>query len=276
MLKLSKKLIFYFNDLKNYLFQKIKYNKKYLYIANLDDIKKHEKNFYENKIKLRNTSLIRNTEKIDLNKITFDNSISLKDPKNPLVLTVQEVLRDYSIKLEETSIYKFFQTFRPNNLAELYQLDFKNFEKKSILKKLNQYTSFTPWFHECPQRFIIPGMFGPKDDSFPKSRFIRIKNLINLFKTYGYKPSDEDHISGYKMIYKEDYRFVITAGTHRVSVFDCLYGDNQNSIQLKFDDYRVKKKFQIINLEDKNNWPAVKNGFISAEEAEIFFLGFFK
>ena len=57
---------------------------------------------------------------------------------------------------------------------------------------------------------------------------------------------------------------------------EILYGDKENSIQIKFDDYRIKKNFQIVKFDDINNWLAVKNDYISAEEAEIFFLSFFK
>ena len=107
MLKLSKKLIFYFNDLKNYLFQKIKYNKKYLYIANLDDIKKHEKNFYENKIKLRNTSLIRNTEKIlggVIHSPSESSGISLKGRSS--IYVVEDIRKGETLSKENLKVIR--------------------------------------------------------------------------------------------------------------------------------------------------------------------------
>ena len=119
-------------------------------------------------------------------------------------------------------------------------------------------------------------MFGPKDISFVQSRFIRLKNLIYLFKNYGYKPAEDDHISGYKLICSNDLRFVITAGAHRASVFKCMYENEKTSIKVKFDELRVKKNFQVINLEDIDNWPGVKSGYTSKYEAKNLFLSYFK
>lgn len=275
--KFKKSILFALNNLRNFLYQKLKYNKKYLYYVNSDEIEKHKKNFYLASIKKREKQSLKNTIEIDFNKLSFDNSINLDDPINPLVLTANEINLNSKINLEETSLYKFFKNFKPKNLGEVFFIDENiNVLNDTKLDKLNQYTLFYPWFHKYPQKFLVPGMFGPKDISFPLIRFIRLKNLINLIGKYGFKPDFDDQISGYILKNDSDYRFVITAGTHRASVLKSLYFKNKEIIEVKYDDFRIKKNFFIINLQDINQWPGVKSGYIKKNEAEELFKSFFK
>tara|TARA_S200000501_G_scaffold378884_1_gene444531 strand:+ start:2556 stop:3410 length:855 start_codon:yes stop_codon:yes gene_type:complete len=275
--KFKKSILFALNNLRNFLYQKLKYNKKYLYYVNSDEIEKHKKNFYLASIKKREKQSLKNTIEVDLNKLSFDNSINLDDPINPLVLTANEINLNSKINLEETSLYKFFKNFKPKNLGEVFFIDENiNILNDTKLDKLNQYTLFYPWFHKYPQKFLVPGMFGPKDISFPLIRFIRLKNLINLIGNYGFKPDFDDQISGYILKNDSDYRFVITAGTHRASVLKSLYFKNKEIIEVKYDDFRIKKNFFIINLQDINQWPGVKSGYIKKNEAEELFKSFFK
>lgn len=275
--KFKKSILFALNNLRNFLYQKLKYNKKYLYYVNSDEIEKHKKNFYLASIKKREKQSLKNTIEVDLNKLSFDNSINLDDPINPLVLTANEINLNSKINLEETSLYKFFKNFKPKNLGEVFFIDENiNILNDTKLDKLNQYTLFYPWFHKYPQKFLVPGMFGPKDISFPLIRFIRLKNLINLIGNYGFKPDFDDQISGYILKNDSDYRFVITAGTHRASVLKSLYFKNKEIIEVKYDDFRIKKSFFIINLQDINQWPGVKSGYIKKNEAEELFKSFFK
>ena len=275
--KFKKSILFALNNLKKFLYKKLKYNKKYLYYVNSDEIEKHKKNFYLASIKKREKQSLKNTIEVDLNKLSFDNSINLDDPINPLVLTANEINLNSKINLEETSLYKFFKNFKPKNLGEVFFIDENiNILNDTKLDKLNQYTLFYPWFHKYPQKFLVPGMFGPKDISFPLIRFIRLKNLINLIGNYGFKPDFDDQISGYILKNDSDYRFVITAGTHRASVLKSLYFKNKEIIEVKYDDFRIKKNFFIINLQDINQWPGVKSGYIKKNEAEELFKSFFK
>lgn len=271
-----KKLGFLFNKSLNLIYQKIKYKKNYTYKIPDIVVKHHENNIYHNEVKNRKSTIISKYETINFKNICFDNTISLNNIENPLVLTSNEVIKNPDISLENTSIYKYNHNFRPKNFTDVYFTKSQNMQQPDwVSPKLSVFTIFYPWFHPYPQRFLQPGMFGLKDISFPKVRLIRIKNLINLFNEYGYIPNNNDIISGYKLISNNDYRFIITAGTHRSSVFKVLYGNKENSIKVKFDDLRVKKDKQIIELKNINIWPGVKSGFMSKEEAKIFFLNFF-
>ena len=111
--KFKKSSLITLNAFRNFLYQKLKYNKKYLYYVNSNEIEKHKKNFYLTSIKKREKQSLKNTISVDFNKLSFDNSINLDDPINPLVLTVNEINLNSKINLEETSLYKFF-----NNLCK--------------------------------------------------------------------------------------------------------------------------------------------------------------
>ena len=70
---------------------------------------------------------------------------------------------------------------------------------------------------------------------------------------------------------------MVTSGTHRSSVLNAM-NKIENAplkVPVKFDHTRVKNKNFLINLENINNWPAVKSGFLKKEEAETFFKSFF-
>ena len=273
---IKKKLFILANHIFNIFYQKIKYNKNYLISVSNKEISKHENNFYEKQIRERNELDIDNRLNLKIDKLVLDNSISLCDPINPLVVTAKELLIDPNIKLEETYLFKYFQIFKPKNLMDVFflKIDDNNIKNFSRLANLNQYTLFYPWFHKYPQRFLVPGMFGPKDISFPKLRYIRLKNLIFLIQKYDYIPSIDDQICGYKLVNGNDYRFVITAGSHRSSVLKAL---NKNiHISAKFDDLRVNKNFFEVKMQEIKSWPGVSSGYMSEKEAEIMFLGFFK
>lgn len=273
---IKQKILFSSNSIFNYCYQKIKYDKNFLFSVANKEILKHEKNFYEQQIKRRKELKFDDSFDLKIEKLVLDNSISICDPINPLLSTAKEIISDPNIELEQTSLFKFFQTFKPKNLTEVFFLNGnKNYSKDFLrLSSLNQYTLFFPWFHKFPQRFLVPGMFGPKDISFPKLRFIRLKNLIFLLQKYNYVPSKNDQICGYKLINENDYRFVITAGSHRSSVLKAL--NKKIYVTVKFDDIRINKHFFKIKIQDIKNWPGVSSGYINKNEAEMMFLSFFQ
>ncbi len=273
---IKQNLLILLNFIFNIFYQKIKYNKKYLFLVSDKEILKHEANFYEEQIKYRKKLNFDSTLNLKIDKLVLDNSLSLCDPVNPLVMTTKELLINPNIQLEQTYLFKFFQIFKPKNLMAVFLQNTNDNNSKDFprLSNLNQYTLFYPWFHKYPQRFLVPGMFGPKDISFPKLRFIRLKNLIFLIQKYDYVPDKDDQICGYKLINDNDYRFVITAGSHRSSVLKAL--NKKTHISVKFDHLRVNKNFFEIKIENIKKWPGVSSGYIDKKEAERIFQEFFE
>ena len=202
---LNKKLLFFLRFILNFFIKKLNIIKN-IYILHLMKKSQNMRIIFMKKIKERKEFKFENSFKLEINDLVLDNSLSLCDPINPLVNTANELLLNPNIKLEETYLFKYFQNFKPKNLMEVFFLNKNDYKDKTFsrLKSLNQYTLFYPWFHEYPQKFLVPGMFGPKDVSFPMLRYIRLKNLIFLIQKYGYIPSN-DQVCGYKLIDNKDF-----------------------------------------------------------------------
>ena len=84
---------------------------------------------------------------------------------------------------------------------------------------------------------------------------IRLRNIIENIELYGYLPTLEDSIEGYIAILNNDYRFVITAGHHRVAVLKALNKQNPekyNFISVKYDLKRLK--FNVVNNKEICEW----------------------
>ena len=106
---------------------------------------------------------------------------------------------------------------------------------------------------------------------------MRLKNLINNIKEFGYIPSPKDIIEGYILLKNDDFRFVITAGHHRVSVLTAMYITNildDKLISVKYDTSRIKVK--IVKENDVQNWFGVKSGFLTAKDALEMFGSYFE
>ena len=287
------KLLFITNRFGNYLFKLLKYDKDFFSSANAqkyiftlkntnktnDIISKREpiKNLADiKKINLsRLNDLYDNFFKVDINKICSDTGRKIYDEKFPLFKTSIELIENkLNYDLDKTFIYQFLKNFVPKNYAEVFRL--KN--NKNILPSLSQHSKFYPWMHSLPQRHQFAGLFGFKKDIFVEMIILKLINLIHSFNKFSYIPSVNDSIMGYLMIKKNDYRFVITAGIHRTSVFLSMYEKKKLDIEnliMKFDNYRIDKQYYIIDINKINLWPAVKKGYISREEATEQFNSYF-
>lgn len=249
------------------------------------ELEKHKSNFYLKKIESRHlnrnpilNSSIKNKTEIDLNKFvcfdgnSYQHSSLLSNSNlnlNPLVETAIQLIKNPNLKPEESYLNKFFRTFQPITYGELYNLNPKN-----KIYKLNVTNFFRPWLHPKPTNIFKFGLYGPKDITAVEHRMIRLKNIITNINKYGYIPSNDDMIEGYLLIKdQKDYRFLITAGHHRVAVLMALYltnpNSNKNKIEVKFDKNRVK--IEKVLESEIDNWPSVKSKYLNKiDSLEIF------
>ena len=239
-----------------------------------EELNKHKKNLYLSNI-INRTDIIDTTKTINMNIRCFSGFEGhyYYNGRDPLVNTAKELLNNINLKPEESYLFKYYEDFKPNTYGELYCLSQEN-----KLHKLSSTTFFHPWIHEYPTKEYRPGLFGPKHITNVQHRMIRLTNLINNIKNYGYKPSLDDIVEGY-ILYKtkDDYRFLITSGHHRVAVLTAIHMNNDNkdydNIRVKFDTTRVKVK--IVKIDDINNWPGVKSGYLSNKDALEMFNKYF-
>ena len=249
-----------------------------------EELEKHKKNFYENKIinrkktldvsekfSLENKEIRNNIFMIDINKFSGFEGHYLFSNEDPLVSTTKQLLINKGLKVRDSSIYNFCKIFRPKTCGDLYHC-----KKSNKLHKLSCYTFFHPWIHKFPTKKFREGFFGPKDLSSMKHRILRLTNLINNLKEYDYVPSNNDIIEGYILLKNDDYRFLITGGHHRVAVMTALHMCDPEifgEIIVKFESKR--SNVRIVKEDEVNNWPGVKSGYLNKQDALEMFNRYF-
>lgn len=212
-----------------------------------------------------------NIYKIKINKFVGIEANHFLSGSDPLVETARQILEEPNIKFYNTFLYEYFKNFRPKSLGEFYNLKLSN-----KLHSVKSTKEFHPWLNEYPRGFT-PGFFGPKDDSSIKFRVIRLKNLVKNIKKYGYMPSNKDIIEGYILKNKKDYRFVVIAGHHRVSVMSIMHILDKSLFKylpVKFKAFPPSKLI-TFNEEEILKWPAIKSNFLSVEDSLEMFNKFF-
>lgn len=242
------------------------------------EIRIHQINYYQkflfnrkslSNIKMFNFSKINNDTifKVNIHKISGYEGHYYFSGSNPLVKTAQQILNNSNLKLNDSYLFKYYQQFQPKTYGELYHL-----KKENKLHQIESTNIFHPWFHSKPTNQFNCGLFGPKDNSNVLHRMLRIKNIITNISKFGYKPTPNDMIEGYILLKKNDYRFVITAGHHRVAVLTAIFmKDNSkfNNLIVKYDITRIKIK--IVRECGVNEWPGVLSGYLNRKDAlEIF------
>ena len=265
------------------------YKMNILDIKSKEELSKHKSNIYLENLKKRNiikTKIKFNIENIpksdiflvDIQKFSGFEGSYYFNGKDPLVNTSLELLTNGSsplvninLKLEDSFLFKYYQEFQPKTYGDVYHLNTSN--KLHQLKATNH---FHPWIHSKPTNQFRCGLFGPKDISNVEHRITRLKNIINNINKLGYIPSKNDIIEGYILFKKDDYRFLITGGHHRVAVLTAMYmNDNTkfNNILVKYEQKRSKIK--IVKEDNASNWPGVKNGYLNIEDALEMFNKYF-
>ena len=253
-------------------------------IKSKEELSKHKSNFYlknlkKNKRNLINTNLkfnIKNLPKSDIFLVNIHNFSSFEGSyyfsgNDPLVNTSLELLKNSNLKLKDSFLFKYYQIFQPKTYGDVYHLN-----KTNKLHHLEATNYFHPWIHKKPTNQFRCGLFGPKDISNVEHRIIRLKNIINNINKLDYIPSTDDIIEGYILLKKDDYRFLITGGHHRVAVLTAMYMNDN----IKFNDILVKyeqkrSKIKIVKDDNVSNWPGVKSGYLNREDALEMFNKYF-
>ena len=249
-------------------------------IKSKKELLKHKNNFYKKNIiksfkerKNINISRVFSLENlisdddmflININKFTTFDGQNYNN--NPLIKTSLELIKNIKLEKEKSYLYYYYQFFQPKTFSELFNISLDN-----NLSQLKSTTIFFPWIHKSPIKNFKAGLFGPKDITNVEHRIIRLKNLINNIEEYGYIPSNNDIITGYILLKKNDFRFLITGGHHRVAVLAALNEkkNKYNKIMVKYE--RKRSNIKIVSENDVDDWPAVKNEYVGSKDAlELF------
>lgn len=249
-----------------------------------DQLIKHKNNFYRSKLINRNIIHYESCEPFTLKnkdlyfKVNIKNFTGFEGNKyytknNPLVNTAIQLINNKDLNDNDSYLFNYFNIFQPKTYGEVYYLN-----KDNKLHELESTNHFHPWIHKLPTNTFRAGLFGPKDITNVEIRLIRLKNIINNINEFGYIPSKDDIIEGYILLKKDDYRFLITGGHHRIAVIIAMHMMNINKdkygeIIVKYEKKRTNVK--IVKEEDVNNWPGVKSGYLSSNDALEMFNHYF-
>lgn len=261
-----------------YQFFKYKILKK-PFSLNKIDLLKHRLNFYSYRLKGReslssnfnyslNKDITNEFLNIDISKFIGYNGALAYEGEAPLLKTAIEIYKNPRINAEESFLYAFYKKFQPQNFGELYKLNSTN-----SLNKISSYIDFKPWIHDFPNyKEKSKGIFGPIDKIEIKHRILRIKNLFVNIEKYGYVSNEKDIIKGYLLLMKNDYKFLITSGHHRIAVLKTINMVNKkkfNHVLVKLDNKKSTKK--IIDIKNIKQWPAITSLYCSENDALEFF-----
>lgn len=101
--------------------------------------------------------------------------------------------------------------------------------------------------------------------------FNKIKNLYHSIKTNGFKYFSRNGVLGGYFLHSKNGKkvFIVTQGNHRLSVLSYL--DYKNILV-----YTMKGYLENVYEKDVHNWPFVRNGKITVDDALIIFNLYFK
>ncbi len=247
------------------------------------EILKHKLNLYSYKVKKRKKFKVyceykfedyikEEIFKVDIKKFTgFDGYYTFND-EAPLLKSAMEIYKKPNIKSKDSYLYYFYNSFQPKNYGELYSLNYNN-----SLYQIPSFLQFKPWINsKADKKNIRKGLFGPAEFNDVEHRLIRLKNLLKNIKELGYIPTKKDIVKGYILLSKDDFRFLITSGHHRIAVLKVLNYFNPNQfkkVSVAFEENRSSLRF--VDEKDIDKWPAVANHFCSKKDALEMFYKFF-
>ena len=171
------------------------------------------------------------------------------------------------LKPIDSSLGKFLKNFCPKNIYDL--LNINNVNLPIFVYPWGNFKDGKLKHYKSPlnSRFC-----GPSTDDFIKKEFKRTISLYLGMKSKGYKPNiyPNSFISGSWLISKNGIKkFVVTQGNHRMAILSHL--------KYKRVDVRINRSsIKTIYETNLKNWPAVKNGKLSQENALKIFNYFFE
>ncbi|MAM71947.1 MAG: hypothetical protein CMP91_12475 [Gammaproteobacteria bacterium] len=183
-------------------------------------------------------------------------------------ITLQEYDSIGILYPEESTLWLYLKKFIPTSISVL-----------AGVNDVDTFPVFTyPWalfekngmpVTKCPEKSRF---CGPSSDQFIKDEFIRIINLYQRIKQYGYRPNlyPNSYISGIWLLANDgSKRFIVTQGNHRMAVLSHM-GINKLPVRVK------PGKSSMVYEKDIPKLPKVKSGLCSQEHAQKIFDYFFE
>lgn len=167
---------------------------------------------------------------VDLEYVTTCIGFSYaSDGFHPYVATLKEYAKDSSLRFEDSSLFRYFNAFRPRN-AQHALLD-SNDPPRAVLHTLPPHAVLHVW---TMARKDLPSWtgfdvtqenqhFGPKTLASGRREFARLIEVFESIRDDGYRPGlTREPISGHFLYCGGNYRFVLREGQHRAAALKML------------------------------------------------------
>ncbi len=192
---------------------------------------------------------------------------------NPHVATLEEYLRNPSLRYEESSLYRLHESFRPATLQELFLED-----EEAPLEPLSNLPAVRPLFRyvwavspslieEVGHSGQHPGghhYFGPMPPEKGQAQFERLIKTYRSIEEEGFQPERYGPIMGYFLADDTSYRFVVGSGNHRLAALKVL-GHTTVPVCL------TRTHPAVIHRSRLDSWTVDQGGPFEAEAAHALF-----
>lgn len=197
---------------------------------------------------------------------------------------VEDIIKDKNIQYRGSILEKFYNTYQPKTFYDLY---FASIEPVNLTKEdytilnenLNEF-KYDIWSN-VRQRVYMNKVheygllrshgtqhYGPVSAMKGELELKRLKDTYKSIKEFGHLPEKHGYISGYFLKYRDNYRFIVLDGNHRTAVLSAM---KNKKIPVAFQENFPR----VIDYNDIENFPHVKNGLFSLNLAKQIFKGYF-
>ncbi len=212
---------------------------------------------------------------VDINGFTFT-----PGDWQPFAAAIREYLENPELEYRGSILEKFFQKFTPKNRQEQWAPHLEQ-----GIYPANKGWIGLPWIRVPGKTTSVAKKFeteltrnrGGNQHFGPNSQKFGQEELGRIIKAYqhmekGYQPElfPDGYINGYLLKKDDDYRLIVTEGQHRAAALSVL-GYSEITAKVSSDSNHMK----LVDYNNAEYWPGVKNGLFSPEDAKILFDVFF-
>jgi len=212
---------------------------------------------------------------VDINGFTFT-----PGDWQPFAAAIREYLENPELEYRGSILEKFFQKFTPKNRQEQWAPHLEQ-----GIYPANKGWIGLPWIRVPGKTTSVAKKFeteltrnrGGNQHFGPNSQKFGQEELGRIIKAYqhmekGYQPElfPDGYINGYLLKKDDDYRLIVTEGQHRAAALSVL-GYSEITAKVSSDSNHMK----LVDYNNAEYWPGVKNGLFSREDAKILFDVFF-
>ena len=187
------------------------------------------------------------------------------DGWNVYAALIRQYQENPSLTYENSILKLYYERFQPQSLSETLFVDPADTEHPIVAG-----WPPLPWqtVGRIPKKNNC--IFGPNTKVYERNEIPRTITVYKQLKKVGYQPSKyrDGYILGYYLKSDNGYRFIIASGHHRIAALGIL--------GYKWIHAKIHPKYpRVADIKKINEWPQVRRGTYSPEQASELFQVYF-